>query len=244
MRGRCRAGPLFAVDCRLSPNVGAGIANRAGLPVSGHARNSGIFPEGIGSVHVEPGQIAIVQKGDLGWRRRDDFADDGMRHPESDQKPRQLDGNAGAVCIFPVAIVGNGMHSDFAAPVHVPFFRGQEDEGAHRVAFPRGVYDETIVSNDPCDVDPIFEGAAAGCDLKADNRSVLQSRFQSAIIPVFHVTTQSEDEPGVGLYAFYLKGTGWPKQRNQQKERNQLEYHCRLEEHGASQNAGRIRLFA
>ena len=63
-------------------------------------------------MHVEPGEIAIVQKGDPGWRRCDDLADDGMRHPESDQKSRQLDGNAGAVCIFPFAIIGNGMHSD------------------------------------------------------------------------------------------------------------------------------------
>ncbi|MGA9953995.1 MAG: hypothetical protein WBQ22_12255, partial [Bradyrhizobium sp.] len=86
-------------------------------------------------MHIQLGQIAIVQKGDLGWRRRDDFADDRMRHSESDQKPRHLDSNASAVCIFPLAIVGNGMYADLAASANVSLFRGQEDEGAHGVAF-------------------------------------------------------------------------------------------------------------
>lgn len=242
--GRCRAGPLFGVGCRFSPIVSAGVANRPGLLASGHARSAGFLSEGIGSVHIEPGQIAIVQKGDLGWRRRDDFADNGMRHSEADQKPRHLDSRAGAVCIFPVAIVGNGMHSDFAAAAHVPFFRGQEDEGARRVTFPGRVYDETPVANDPCDVDAILKGAAAGRDLNADNRSVLQSRFQPAVISVSHVTAQFENEPGAGLHAFYLEGTGWLKMRNQHEERSQLEYHSRLEEHRASQNAGRTCPFA
>ena len=110
--------------------------------------------------------------------------------------------------------------------------------------FPGRVYDETPVANDPCDVDAILKGAAAGRDLNADNRSVLQSRFQPAVISVSHVTAQFENEPGAGLHAFYLEGTGWLKMRNQHEERSQLEYHSRLEEHRASQNAGRTCPFA
>ena len=53
--GRCRAGLLFGVGCRFSPDISAGVANRAGLLASGHARSAIILPEGIGSVHVEPG---------------------------------------------------------------------------------------------------------------------------------------------------------------------------------------------
>ena len=113
-------------------------------------------------------------------------------------------------------------------------FAARKMKAHAEVAFPGRVYDETLVSNDPCDVDAVFEGAAAGRDLQADNRSVLQSRFQSAVISVSHVTTQSENGPGVGLHSLYLKGTGWLKKRNQHEERNQLEYHCRLEEHRAS----------
>jgi hypothetical protein len=43
-----------------------------------------VSPKGIGSAHVQPGQIAIIQKSHLGRRRCDDLADDGMRNSESD----------------------------------------------------------------------------------------------------------------------------------------------------------------
>ena len=80
------------------------------------------------------------------------------------------------------------MHANFATPTDVPFLRGEKDEGAHRVAFLRRVHNEPLVSNDPRDVQAFFEGAAAGSDLQAHNRVVLQDRFQSAVVPGSHVT--------------------------------------------------------
>ena len=59
-RGRCLAGPVVCVGCRFSLKVGAEVASGAGLAASGHARSTKIPPERIGSMHIQPGQIAIV----------------------------------------------------------------------------------------------------------------------------------------------------------------------------------------
>src|SRR5258705_5915413 len=99
-----------------------------------------------------------------------------------------MDGCADAVSVFRPPIVVNGMHSDSARLTDVPFLRGEEDEGAHRVTFLRRVHNEPLVSNDPRDVQALFDGAAAGPDLEAHNRAVLQDRFQSAVVPGSHIT--------------------------------------------------------
>ena len=64
------------------------------------------------------------------------------------------------LCVFLPVIVGNGMHSDFTSSAYVPFLRGEEDEGTHRVALLGHVHNQSLVSNDAGDVDAIFEGAA------------------------------------------------------------------------------------
>ena len=79
VRRQCRAGPV-GVGRRFGPDVNAWGANRIGLLAAGHARSVIDLPEGVGPVHVQRGQIAIVQKGDPGRRGRDELADDGMRH--------------------------------------------------------------------------------------------------------------------------------------------------------------------
>src|SRR5258706_3414174 len=99
-----------------------------------------------------------------------------------------MDGCADAVSVFRPPIVGNGMHSDFATPTDVPFLRGEEDEGAHRVTFLGRVHNEALVSNDPRDVQAFFEGAAAGPDLQAHNRAVLQDRFHPTEVPGSPIT--------------------------------------------------------
>ena len=75
---------MSGVGRRFGLQVNAGIADRAGLLTAGHIRSVIDVPEGIGSVHIQPGQIAIVQKGDLRRRRRNDLANNGMWHSESD----------------------------------------------------------------------------------------------------------------------------------------------------------------
>ena len=69
---------------RFGLQVNAGVADRAGLLATSHARSVIDVPEGIGSVHIQLSQIAIVQKGHLGRWCRNDLANDGMRHSESD----------------------------------------------------------------------------------------------------------------------------------------------------------------
>jgi len=125
------------------------------------------------------------------------------------------------------------MHSDFASSPYVPLFCGKEDEGTDRVTLSGHVDNQSLVSNDAGHLDAIFEGAATGPDFQADNRFVLQDPIQSAIISGSHVTTQSENRPEIGPQAFYIEGTGGLDKRDQHEERNQVEYHCRLEEHRA-----------
>ena len=70
-------------------------------------------------------------------------------------------------------------------------------------------------SRDPRDVEAVFEGAAAGPDLQAHNRSVLQDCVQAAIVSDSYVTTQSENNPRVGPHGPYLKGDGRLDKRDQ-----------------------------
>jgi hypothetical protein len=71
-----------------------------------------------------------------------------------------------------------------------------------------------FVSNDPRDVEAVFEGATAGSDLQPHNCSVLQDRFQSAVVSYSYVTAQSENDPRVSLHALYLKGADWMCKRD------------------------------
>src|SRR5438874_10369078 len=75
------------------------------------------------------------------------------------------------------------MHTDFAPSTDVPFRGREEDERACRVAFPGLVHNERLVSNDPRDVEAFFEGAAAGPDLQAHNRAVLEDLLQAVVVP-------------------------------------------------------------
>src|SRR5258705_12262800 len=106
------------------------------------------------------------------------------------------------------------MHSDLATSAYVPFLRGEEDEGAHRVAFLRRVHDEALVSNDPRDVEAVLERAAAGSDLQPHKCSVLQDRFQSAVVSYSYVTAQSENDPRLSPHTLYMKGAGWMGKRD------------------------------
>src|ERR1700743_2721071 len=115
-----------------------------------------------------------------------------MRHSESDEKPRHLDRGTSAVCILLIAVVGNGMDSDLAAPANVSFFRCQEDECAHGVAFSGHIHDQTSLPNDPCDIEAVLQGASVRRYLQANNRPVLQQRFQSVVIPDSDIAAQFE----------------------------------------------------
>ena len=82
------------------------------------------------------------------------------------------------------------MHTDFAPPADVPFRGREEDERACRVAFAGRVHDERLVSNDPRDVQAFFKGAAAGPDLQANNRAVLEDLLQAVLVPRAYRTAQ------------------------------------------------------
>jgi len=131
------------------------------------------------------------------------------------------------------------MHSDLISSAYVAFFCSKEDKGAYRVAFPRRVHDQALVANDLRDLEAIFERAATGPDIQADERSALQNGFESAAICVFYVTTQSENHPEVGAHAVYLNGTSWLEIRDQHEERNQLEFHCGLKSIARDKRYGR-----
>jgi hypothetical protein len=132
------------------------------------------------------------------------------------------------------------MHSDLASSAQVPFFCGKEDEGTHRIAFLGRVDDQSLVSNDPRNLEAIFEGAATGSDIQAGNRSILQDRFQSAEISLSNITAQSENGPAFCAQTFYVQGMRWPKNGDQQEDRNHLEFRVRLEEHRARQALGAV----
>jgi hypothetical protein len=235
VRYRCCARPLSRVGGRYGLNVNAMFANRACFLTSGGDHGTVTVSKRIASAHVQSGQLVIVQECDPSRRRRYDLADNRMRHPEPNEKPRNHYRSARGLCVFLSALVGNGMYSDLMSSAYVAFLCGKEDKGAYRVAFLRRVHDQALVSNDLRDLEAIFERAATGPDIQADERSALQDGFESTVISVFYVTTQCENRPEVGAHAVYLSGTDWLENRDQHEERNQLEFHLRFEEHRARQ---------
>ena len=67
--------------------ISARIAGR-GCLLAGQARR--LVSKKIASAHVQSGQFATVQEGDVGRRRRYDLANNRMRHSESGEKARHL----------------------------------------------------------------------------------------------------------------------------------------------------------
>jgi hypothetical protein len=220
------------VGRRFSLNGNAMFANWACFLASGRDHGTVTVSKRIAPVYIQAGQFVIVQKRDLRCGRRYDLADNGMWYSESSEKPRNDYRTARGLCVFLSALVGNGMHPDFISSAYVAPLCGKEDKGAYRVAFPRGVHDQALISNDLRNLKAIFERAATGPNIQAHERSALQDGFESVVISVLHVSAQSENHPEVGAHAVYLNGTGWLENRDQrQEERNQPEFHFRFEEH-------------